>query len=201
MSASAPLVARVVVGLRLLFTLDRRAFKAFGGRPKDARRSFLAALIVLPLYLYDFPGLDNVRGVFSSEDQSSGGWACLAVALLHYSLLWTLVPVVVDVVARAFDRGVLYYRWLSAYNWLTMTFWLVTFPIGLLLQQASLADSAAVGLLVFGVPLVEVFYLGVVVRMGLRLALSTTVAIVAIDVILTVGLFGILSRVLAACGP
>lgn len=200
MNRKPPLAARIFVGLRLLVAFDTRAFQAFGGRPKDARLSFLGAFVVLPLYLYDISGLANGRGVFSSEDPGSGGLACLILAGLHYILLWTLVPVVVDVIARAFDRGALYYRWLSAYNWLTMVFWLVAFPMGLLVQRLGATDSATASLLVFGIPLLEVFYLGVVARLGLRLDLLTTAAVVGIDLVLTVGTFAILSQLLVACG-
>jgi hypothetical protein len=166
-------VARVLRGLGRLLRLDPMGFKAFENTADEARRSFRAALYMAPLFVI-FLAVDH-----ATDEGRAPLSAFLILKTAHYVIGWTLFPVVMDVVSRLLARRQVYFRWLAAYNWMQVPVLMASLPVALLSQVADL------GVIEMALFLAMATYLGFLARHGLGLTLSTAVAVVVLDLLLT----------------
>ncbi|MFC4350605.1 hypothetical protein ACFOW6_03500 [Fodinicurvata halophila] len=158
-----------------LARLDPQGLSFLGATAEDFRKSFFAAVIVLPAWLF-------LLALHLRELEVTAGWpAILAIQLPAYVISWTLYPVILDGFCRAMDRDAHYFRYIVAFNWIkviqTLAFTLATL-IGFLLPPA------AAGGLTFAVLLLVLVYHGYVAKTALEIGVGTTAALVFLDLLL-----------------
>lgn len=172
-------VARILRGTGWVLRLDPRGIAAFDGSAADATRSFLAAVVLLPVFLL-YLVFERVQG---SADPQAPALVFLSVKLLQYVTSWTLFPVVMEVISRLLDRRIFYFRWLAAYNWVQVPIMMAFLPIAIL---AGLGLIQAEGLALFNslTFMALAFYLGFLARHGLQLPVLSAIGVVFLDLIL-----------------
>ncbi len=118
---------------------------AFGSSPDNAKQSFAAAIVALPIYaVLLFIGPDAV------VTQRSGVESAL-IHFVFYVLLWTVWPFVAIVAARLWGRRERYFHYLTAFNWsmpIQASVWLSAYvlilTLGLEGSSARLTTVAAI---------------------------------------------------------
>lgn len=99
-------------GVVRLARRDPDALARFDLTPDGCRRSFFAAVLLLPLYV-----------VFWANQGTPGAEAAIPFARrvlvegINYPLVWTLWPLIVFYVARAAGWGDRYFAYVAVYNW------------------------------------------------------------------------------------
>lgn len=174
-----PQLARVLRGTAGVLRLDPRGVAVFDGGAGDARRSFLAALVLLPAFvvymimdrIHDGPGPQAPVGLF------------VTVKLLQYVVSWTLFPVVMEGLAGLLNRKTHYFRWLAAYNWIQVPIMLAFLPVALM-AGAGLLNAEGLALFNSLTFLVLAFYLGFLARHALHLPVLSAIGVVFLDLIL-----------------
>tara|TARA_B100000459_G_scaffold112505_1_gene66189 strand:+ start:1014 stop:1589 length:576 start_codon:yes stop_codon:yes gene_type:complete len=128
-----------------LFLHRPDAADAFGSSPDDAKRSFAAAIVALPIYA----GLLLI-GPDAVVTRRSGVESAL-VHFVFYVLLWTVWPFVAFVAARLWGRRERYFHYLTAFNWsvpIQASIWLAAYvlimTLGLEGSSARLTTVAAI---------------------------------------------------------
>ena len=118
------------------------AADAFGSSPDNAKQSFAAAIVALPIYaVLLFIGPDAV------VTQRSGVESAL-IHFVFYVLLWTAWPFVAIVAAHLSGRRERYFHYLTAFNWsmtIQASVWLAAYVLTLTLGlEGSLARLTTV---------------------------------------------------------
>ncbi|WP_413207249.1 hypothetical protein [Rhodospirillum sp. A1_3_36] len=185
--------ARVLRGLGWLLRLNPLGFKEFENTPREALRSFGAALFLAPVFVL-YATMDRLSG-----DEASGSLLAFAfLKLAHYIIGWTLFPVVMEGVSHLLGRRQVYFRWLAAYNWLQVPFMLAYLPVAVASLLGAGGPGGPVAFLDLALFLGMAIYLGFLARHGLGLTLSSAVAVVILDLILTQASAAIIHSLLMA---
>ncbi|MCF8482802.1 MAG: hypothetical protein K9H25_20455 [Rhodospirillum sp.] len=172
--------ARVLRGLGRVLRLNPLGFKEFENTPGEALRSFQAALWLAPVFVL-YAAMDRFTG-----DEASGPLGAFAVLkAAHYVIGWTLFPVVMEGISRLLGRRQVYFRWLAAYNWLQVPIMLAYLPVAVASLLGAGGPGGPVAFLDLALFLGMATYLGFLARHGLGLPLSSAVAVVVLDLILT----------------
>ncbi|WP_026986573.1 hypothetical protein [Fodinicurvata fenggangensis] len=155
-----------------LARFDPQGLSYLGKTGDDFRKSFFAAVIVLPVWLV-------LLHLHVRELEITAGWpTILAIQLPAYIISWTLYPVIMDGLCRQMDRDAHYFHYITAFNWIrvlqTLVFAAATL-VGLLLP-----GNLSVGL-TFIVLLAVLVYHGFVARQALQVGRGTAAALVFLD--------------------
>lgn len=165
-------ILQALYGSWRLARFDPQGLSYLGTTATDFRKSFFAAVIILPVWLI-------LLQLHVQELQITAGWpAILSIQLPAYVISWTLYPVIMDSLCRQLDRDAHYYHYITAFNWIrvlqTLVFAAATF-VGLLLP-----GNLSVGL-TFVVLLAVLVYHGFVARQALQVGWGTAAALVFLD--------------------
>jgi hypothetical protein len=172
--------ARVLRGLGRLLLLNPLGFKEFENTPEEALRSFKAALFLAPVFVI-YATMDRFGG-----EEVSGSLAAFAfLKAAHYVIGWTLFPVVMEGISHLLGRRQVYFRWLAAYNWIQVPIMLAYLPVAVASLLGAGGPGGPVAFLDLALFLGMATYLGFLARHGLGLPLSSAVAVVVLDLILT----------------
>lgn len=148
-------------------------------------RSFLAAVLVLPLYT----ALVAVR--YGMAD-APGGVGAIVIDGLAYVINWVAFPVVMLTLSKVVDRERNYLRHIIAYNWATGLQHIVSLPLAILVLGGALPMElgAFLSLLVLGWVLI---FSGYVAHIALDVPPGTAAGLVLVDL-----LIGLIVNALAA---
>jgi len=138
-------LAEIHAGLSNVWAIlkfDAQAPKRFDNTPGGVARSFLAAVVGLPIYLL------VLKGSFAAMVPSPGLLNFLPTMLLYYVIEWMIWPNLMDGVSRWLGCSRFYCRYIGAYNWFALAQMLLMLPyqIAMLTPGFSLPGIAAIGL-------------------------------------------------------
>ncbi|MTJ82649.1 MAG: hypothetical protein F8N37_16795 [Telmatospirillum sp.] len=160
------------VGRLLRFRVD--GFDAFDASPRGFWRSFWAALLVLPVWgviLLDQTGEHGASARFAITET------------IGYAISWLAYPLVMLKIADLLDRWPRYYSYMVAYNWFQLLQAAAWLPLVLLVKvQAPPGLIAIVWLATHGALMTYNWFLA---RKGLRVDAAPAIAIVVIDLLLS----------------
>jgi hypothetical protein len=171
-------LSAALYGVWLLIKLDARAFAFFEKTPGGFARSFLPAALLLPL--------DLIHEVLIYQP-GAGKLAFapyLVVQVLSYVLSCTAFPFVMIYVARLLAREPRFLSYMVPYNWFQLPLGLLLLPIAIFtdiglapVQMAGFIDILALTLyFTFG---------SFIARIGLQIGVMTSIAIVMLDLLVT----------------
>ena len=174
-------------GIRRLSRFDQVGFLFFDASRKGFWRSFLAAVVCLPIWI-----LAEYHQAATMEPDAALRY--LAVQLTAYVISWLAYPLIVLQIADWFGVWPNYYRYMVAYNWfqpLLQIFWL---PLLLLefLHNGQLGNILA--LLWVGLQFVQGAYGWFLARFGLGVSNSTALAMAVLDMLLALFIDQIAAR-------
>ena len=178
----AHMVAYISVGLSgavRLVKLDTKGLDYFGDTTADFWRSFLAAAVVIPLFLLYL----IIRFVGSDTDSSFPAY--LVAQLLAYAIAWLAFPLIMLYMAPILQKEDKVVRYLVAYNWLSVIQNGVYLPVVIL----GITGTFAQGLSNFLAMIALMWVLGMtlfVTRKALEVPIGTAAGIVVMDLLLGV---------------
>lgn len=174
-------IARSLFGAWRLARLDRAGMALFDISITGFRRSFFAAVLVAPIYLY-------LIAIAPDEEAAAGAekidavWQTIAL-IVKYLLNWAVFPIAMIFLARLLRLTHHYVGYIIAANW------------GAVLQMALLAAAATLGLLIGGenslgsilsllATVAAIAYQWVIARTALQTTAVVAAALVIIDLLL-----------------
>ena len=178
----AHMAAYISVGLSgavRLVKLDTKGLDYFGDTTADFWRSFLAATVVIPLFLLYL----IIRFVGSDTDSSFPAY--LVAQLLAYAIAWLAFPLIMLYMAPILQKEDKVVRYLVAYNWLSVIQNGVYLPVVML----GITGAFAQGLSNFLAMITLMWVLGITLfvnRKALEVPFGTAAGIVVVDLLLGV---------------
>jgi hypothetical protein len=171
--------ARSIYGAWRLANLDTSAVGLFNTTVEGAWRSFFAAVIVAPLFFSLIAmGQATEREVFDPTRY----WTAEVIA---YVISWTAYPVIMALVAESLGRRERFVPYLVVYNWAAVIQAIVFVPINML-QTARLVSPDIGTLLWLTAFMALCAYLWFIARTMLQVTPISAMAIVTLDIILSV---------------
>jgi len=105
-------VAQALYGAWRLACLDPRGMAYFAQDDRAALRSFFAALLILPIYLF------ILLGRLTQEEMAQGlAFRILLVELIGYIASWAAFPLAMLWITRLLRREALWAEFVTVYNW------------------------------------------------------------------------------------
>jgi hypothetical protein len=179
LKVTLPEVTRALYGAYRLARLDTGGMAYFDVSADGFWKSFFAAVIIAPLYLlflllhYQAAGIDApfIRYI--------------SLEVIAYVVSWALFPLVMAGVTKFLQREEKFIAYIVAYNWATV--WQNAFylPIQILVAAGILSPEAG-STIGISVLMAVLFYVWFITRTALGVPVSTAVALVVLDLILTV---------------
>lgn len=168
-------IQRSLIGAWLLAQRDPRAFDWFDLTVEGFWRSFLAAVVAAPLYLF-----------LAVHEYQLIGWPAdplwtAVVRTLSYVADWLLFPVVALALVRLLDLGHRYVVYIVANNWATVL-QLLAFAVTVAL--AGLLPEAVGPILVLATLVLVLIYRWMVARQALAASGAVASAFVLVDIVL-----------------
>jgi hypothetical protein len=171
--------AEFEIALRGLARLARfdKGFAGFFDLSHDgARRSFLLALPILPIYLV----LMHLNAAWAKETDMV---RVVASELIGYLLMWVAFPLVLLFAARLIESGPRVYGAIAVYNWLSVLSVALQLPVGLAVYFGLGNESAAwLFIAIQGFAIACEFF---AFKRLLEIGIEITLALVAIEFILS----------------
>lgn len=169
-----------------LARLDARAVALFDTSPAGARQSFLAAVLVAPVFAF-------VTILLPPEGASAGGLRWIPVQAIAYVLSWVAYPVVVEWLSRRMNCRDRFEGYLSVYNWSMVLQNTALLPLAVL-TAADIAPPDVLQLFWFVAIAVIMGYLWFIARTTLGVSGMTAAGLVLLDELLSALIDGIASR-------
>lgn len=170
------MVHRYLWGAVRLARFDPVGLAVYSDRDRDFWQSFVAALIVLPMFLFWI----GLRGTGLPEDVPT--WAALLYEMLSFACGWLIYPVVAYPLCRIYDRSDQYVRFIIVYNWASVVqnalFFLLNIPTAF-----GLLTSGARSVLGLAILIYVLMYGWFVVKTALGVTAQRAALFVAIDFI------------------
>lgn len=168
-------VERALTGAWLLALRDPRAFEWFDLTVEGFWRSFWAALVAAPLYLF-----------LAAHEHAVTGWPAdplwtATVRTLSYAADWAVFPVVAFLLVRLADLGHRYVAYIVANNWATVL-QLLAFAVAVAL--AGFLPEALGSIIVLAVLVLVLVYRWLVARQALATSGAVATAFVLVDLVL-----------------
>jgi hypothetical protein len=169
-----------MVMLRGLWRLSHFDVAGFACFTTDARgfwRSFLAALLCLPVWV-----LAQIEQISHLEDAVRLHF--ILVQSIAYGVAWLAYPLLALKVSDMFGVWPAYYRYMTAYNWFRTVLQLIWLPLLLLNLLPGRLSPGLLALMWLMLQTVEFCYDWFLARRGLGLAATTATALAMIDFLL-----------------
>lgn len=171
-------IASSIRGVVRLALFDPRGLEALDRTPEGAVRSFVAAIVVAPVYI----ALVALRDGDDLADVPFG--LGLLVQLIAYVVGWTAFPVVSRELARVMGRLDDWPAMVCAYNWSAVVQIALQLPVTALAVSGAADDRG-----VAGAGLVVLFaimaYLWFIFRSSLRISGMTALGLVVVELTVT----------------
>lgn len=183
-------LAAALVGAFRLLRFDRTGFQFFDPSIEGFRRSFFAAVVILPLYV----PLIVLR--MDDAELANPVLRILAIEVIAYVTGWVAFPLVMAYLAQAFDRWAQYPGYIVAYNWGAVPQVLLMAAVALARAAGLFPEALQTGLH-FGVMLYLLAVQWFVARRALDVRPGAALSAVAIDFMLSLLIASIASAMLA----
>ncbi len=171
-------VSRALHGVWRIALLDGKAEGFFDNTPAGASRSFVMALVVLPLFALQ-SYLD-----FGAAPRS-GPWEYAVVLAVSYVILWTAWPVVMASLAPVLGCSGRYCLYIAASNWFVLAEFVLLFPLTVLEGLSALSATALLEAQQT-IQIVLMLYEWFVAKNTLAVSAATAATLVLIHFLLTV---------------
>ena len=165
---------RSLYGAYRLARLDVGGLAAFNTTVEGAWRSFFAAVIVLPFYVWELASSPEL--IQHGVDPSSF-WS---IQLIAYVISWVAFPVAMATLSEALGRADRFVSYLVVYNWAAVLQAMVFLPIELL-EATQLLPPESLQVLSYAVFGAVLGYLWFIARTVLAVTPVVAMAVVALD--------------------
>lgn len=175
------IVREVIVSLYgawRLIRLDASALAMFDASPAGARRSFLAAALVAPIFVL-------VMALLPPEAAAAGGYRWIAAETIAYATSWVAYPVIAEWLTWQLGCREKFEGYLCAYNWSMVLQNAVLLPLVVLTSLEVLPPEVQQLLWVAAIALIMAF-LWFVARSALGVSAMTAAGLVVLDQLLSV---------------
>jgi len=183
-------IIRSLTGAIRLARLDAGGMALFNVTLAGFWRSFFAAVLVAPVYLV-LIALNPSPG-----DQAIAFEIKAVREVVFYAAGWAIFPVIMIPIARFLDLGPRYVGYIIAYNWAQVPMILLWLPIEVA-GAIGVLPEALLSILSLAATLAIVGYLYVITRIALGTPMMTAIAIVVIEFLSGVVLFGLKQALIA----
>jgi len=165
---------------------DASGLRWFTPTPEGALRAYLAPILVLPLHLI----LSFM--FYLNGDFETGFVAYTLVEVSAYIIAWTIFPVLMHPLSAVMGFRERYHQLVVAYVWAGVLQSLAFFPIGFITAASGLTPVLLLFQVVF--LMAVLVYLGFVLRAALEVTTGTAIALVTLDLILSLFVQGYAER-------
>jgi len=179
MIASPRETLSALYGSYRLARLDPSGLDYFNPTIDGFWRSFFAAVLIAPVYLF----LLLIRHSKFTEDVSL--FRFLGLETIAYVIAWVTFPLVMVYVAKAFERGEYYIRFIVAYNWAAVLQNALYLPIGILGSSGLITQDNANALGLVALTFILI-YNGFIARTALNISMGAAAGLVGLDFLISV---------------
>lgn len=193
MLTAAQLLAALYGAMRLV-RLKTDAFRWFDASLDGFWRSFTAAALVLPLYVFSHlvEGTADAAPAGAMVPEVDPMRAFLLEAIT-YVIAWVAYPLLMVSITRIIDRERQFFRYMVAYNWFQVPKELLFFTLTILYATGMLPKEALQFVAMIAISGV-LFYFWFIAKTGLETDGYTAAGLVLIDLTLSLVISGVASR-------
>ena len=177
-------ITKSINGAWRIARMDQNALNYFNMSIEGFWRSFLAVLIVVPLYVvFLVLNLGQLSGMELPTGSATSKELYVAIKLAAHILGWLAFPVVMIPISRLMDLSQSYVPYIIVWNWSNVLVMAVILPAVLLFPPSAQSDQSA-KLILIAAQITVLFYGYLVARAGLQCKILTAIGVVMLDLLL-----------------
>jgi len=177
-------ITKSINGAWRIARMDQNALNYFNMSIEGFWRSFLAVLIVLPLYVvFLVLNLSQLSGMELPTGSATSKELYVAIKLAAHILGWLAFPVVMIPISRLMDLSQSYVPYIIVWNWSNVLVMAVILPAVLLFPPSAQSGQSA-KLILMAAQITVLFYGYLVARAGLQCKILTAIGVVMLDLLL-----------------
>ena len=177
-------ITKSINGAWRIARMDQSALNYFNMSIEGFWRSFLAVLIVLPLYVvFLVLNLGQLSGMELPTGSATSKELYVAIKLAAHILGWLAFPVVMIPISRLMDLSQSYVPYIIVWNWSNVLVMAVILPAVLLFPPSAQSGQSA-KLILMAAQITVLFYGYLVARAGLQCKILTAIGVVMLDLLL-----------------
>ena len=177
-------ITKSINGAWRIARMDQNALNYFNMSVEGFWRSFLAVLIVLPLYVvFLVLNLGQLSGMELPTGSATSKELYVAIKLAAHILGWLAFPIVMIPISRLMDLSQSYVPYIIVWNWSNVLVMAVILPAVLLFPPSAQSGQSA-KLILMAAQITVLFYGYLVARAGLQCKILTAIGVVMLDLLL-----------------
>ena len=177
-------ITKSINGAWRIARMDQNALNYFNMSIEGFWRSFLAVLIVVPLYVvFLVLNLGQLSGMELPTGSATSKEVYVAIKLAAHILGWLAFPVVMIPISRLMDLSQSYVPYIIVWNWSNVLVMAVILPAVLLFPPSAQSGQSA-KLILMAAQITVLFYGYLVARAGLQCKILTAIGVVMLDLLL-----------------
>lgn len=177
-------ITKSINGAWRIARMDQNALNYFNISIEGFWRSFLAVLIVVPLYVvFLVLNLGQLSGMELPTGSATSKELYVAIKLAAHILGWLAFPVVMIPISRLMDLSQSYVPYIIVWNWSNVLVMAVILPAVLLFPPSAQSGQSA-KLILMAAQITVLFYGYLVARAGLQCKILTAIGVVMLDLLL-----------------
>ena len=177
-------ITKSINGAWRIARMDQNALNYFNMSIEGFWRSFLAVLIVVPLYVvFLVLNLGQLSGMELPTGSATSKELYVAIKLAAHILGWLAFPVVMIPISRLMDLSQSYVPYIIVWNWSNVLVMAVILPAVLLFPPSAQSGQSA-KLILMAAQITVLFYGYLVARAGLQCKILTALGVVMLDLLL-----------------
>ena len=177
-------ITQSINGAWRIARMDENALDYFNMSIEGFWRSFLAVLIVVPLYIvFLVLNLGQLSGMELPTGSATSKEFYVAIKLAAHILGWLAFPVVMIPISRLMDLSQSYVPYIIVWNWSNVLVMAVILPAVLLFPPSAQSGQSA-KLILMAAQITVLFYGYLVARAGLQCKILTAIGVVMLDLLL-----------------
>jgi len=177
-------ITKSINGAWRIARMDQNALNYFNISIEGFWRSFLAVLIVLPLYVvFLVLNLGQLSGMELPTGSATSKELYVAIKLAAHILGWLAFPIVMIPISRLMDLSQSYVPYIIVWNWSNVLVMAVILPAVLLFPPSAQSGQSA-KLILMAAQITVLFYGYLVARAGLQCKILTAIGVVMLDLLL-----------------
>ena len=177
-------ITKSINGAWRIARMDQNALNYFNMSIEGFWRSFLAVLIVVPLYVvFLVLNLGQLSGMELPTGSATSKELYVAIKLAAHILGWLAFPVVMIPISRLMDLSQSYVPYIIVWNWSNVLVMAVILPAVLLFPPSAQSGQSA-KLILMAAQITVLFYGYLVARAGLQCKILTAIGVVMLDLLL-----------------
>ena len=177
-------ITKSINGAWRIARMDQNALNYFNMSIEGFWRSFLAVLIVVPLYVvFLVLNLGQLSGMELPTGSATSKELYVAIKLAAHILGWLAFPIVMIPISRLMDLSQSYVPYIIVWNWSNVLVMAVILPAVLLFPPSAQSGQSA-KLILMAAQITVLFYGYLVARAGLQCKILTAIGVVMLDLLL-----------------